>query len=66
MTFEIITPQARAYAITEDDALFTARTLTDDAVKHGASLLLVRREIVVTRNRMYDSGLTARARKGDS
>lgn len=55
-----------AWADDEGGALLAARTLLSDLAQRGGSRTLLRRDIIITRDGVYDASLTSAARSGRS
>lgn len=54
----------RAEATSESNVLFAASTLVREAAAHGGASSILRRDIIVTRDGVYNAALTLAARAG--
>jgi hypothetical protein len=66
LTYDVILGSDRASAEDVGGALLAARTLVDDLAQRGGSRRLLRSDVIVTRDGMYDGKLTQAARDGRS
>lgn len=63
-SFEVIVGPDRAHADDADSALYAADRLVSEAAQGYGARRLVRRDVIVTRDGIYDGRLTTLARAG--